>query len=261
MLTFSGSSNHNYANYLFRLWVMLKYEFSDDLRHLITQNMLVNPEGIPGHIFEGDKLREHHNLHTEELVQHKGLEYGDEFVRSAISPNIHDLKQLRDEMEKRLGLKLQSKAHTSAPRGDAIKTLLKIYAEKELHAHRAGRTYGRLTDDEERLGYDKLDSGRLKKYITAALNTTDGDFDDDESESDGSEVEPESEDELWRDDEGREDLNGVTADFTATRLGQSERAGEEDTWSEDSGDSDIDMIEADGRGEESEDEAFDLLSK
>lgn len=128
ILTFAGSTNHNYSYCLWRTWVTFKYEFSAPLRTLVMKNMLVNLSGLSGFVLEADLMQEHHNKFIEEFIQHKGADYGSTFVREVVSPNVHHFQQMRDEIETKVGLEPQSKTHGDRKLDKELKHLLNIYA-------------------------------------------------------------------------------------------------------------------------------------
>ena len=68
IFTFAGSSNQNYKDYMLKLYCLLRYEASKDLKNAILNNLLVNLMGELGKWIEGDLMQEHYNCWLEDIV-------------------------------------------------------------------------------------------------------------------------------------------------------------------------------------------------
>ncbi|KDQ59624.1 hypothetical protein JAAARDRAFT_192126, partial [Jaapia argillacea MUCL 33604] len=82
LVTFSGSGNPYYSQYLLELYCNFKWEFSPKLKEAILNNWLVNLHGLPGHFIPLDLMQEHANFWLEDMAQHKGKQFDDPFYRS-----------------------------------------------------------------------------------------------------------------------------------------------------------------------------------
>ena len=81
VFTFAGSSHSNYTHYLLEMITDLKLKSSSELRHVVLCLTLVNLTGREGHWSAGDFVQEYFNQLLEAIVQCKGIEYGDTFIR------------------------------------------------------------------------------------------------------------------------------------------------------------------------------------
>ncbi|KAF8147015.1 hypothetical protein K438DRAFT_1525181, partial [Mycena galopus ATCC 62051] len=72
IFNFSGSSNHNYANYLLETYCLHQYEASKEFSLAMLNNWLVNPTGYKWN--KCDYAQEGNNKWLEEMVNHKGDE-------------------------------------------------------------------------------------------------------------------------------------------------------------------------------------------
>ncbi|KIO32934.1 hypothetical protein M407DRAFT_65941 [Tulasnella calospora MUT 4182] len=247
IFTFASSTNHNYTQYLFRLWVMYKWEFTPALRHLIKQNMLVNLEGIPKRSHEGDLMQEHNNRDLEGFIQHKGAEYGAPFIREAVAPNIHRFRQIRSTRLNDVGLNPLSKLHGQLPHEQEIERLMQIYAEEELHRYRPGRRYGHLIPNSMEEGYKALETTKLNRMRMSVIGIEDDDTIDEEEEPSGENIN----DSHPQDFDAAVIAAALGSLEVAELVGQAEASEDEQTSSDDGGEEDA----SEGIGEESEAEA------
>lgn len=146
------------------------------------KNTLVNLSGLPDHGEGADMAQEHVNGFVEDFVQHKGANFATPFIREVVSPNLLEFQRLRDNRAAGSGLTSHNRAHGHRSQDSELKELLKVYAEAELHKHRPGRTFGRLTVDNAEEGYRKLDGGRFRKYADAVLGLTKDIVDEEEAD-------------------------------------------------------------------------------
>ena len=92
LFTFAGSSHSNYTGYLLEMIVKLELESSPKLKQAILRLSLINLTGKEGHFSAGDFIQEYFNRLLEAVVQKKGVEYGDHFVRNIWSRNLITLR-------------------------------------------------------------------------------------------------------------------------------------------------------------------------
>ena len=167
LFTFAGSSHSNYTGYLLEMIVKLELESSPQLKQAILRLSLVNLTGEEGHFSAGDFIQEYFNRLLEAVVQKKGVEYGDNFVRNIWSRNLHHIARLKSTWLEGVGLASRSNRHTNAKTTAEIKILMQVYQETELHSFRSGRTMDTvLFFDDFQTGARKLREGKLKRWIT-----------------------------------------------------------------------------------------------
>jgi hypothetical protein len=114
LFTFAGSSHSNYTGYLLEMITKLELESSPDLKQAILHLSLVNLRGDEGHFSAGDFIQEYFNRLLESIVQKKGVEYGDHFVRNIWSRNLHHVARLKSTWLDGIGLASRSNSHTKA---------------------------------------------------------------------------------------------------------------------------------------------------
>ncbi|KAF8958799.1 hypothetical protein BDZ97DRAFT_1940816 [Flammula alnicola] len=166
LFTFAGSSHSNYMKYLLEMITKIELETDKNLRKALLQLTLVNLSGREGHWSAGDFVQEYFNRLLEAIVQRKGVEYGDKFVRQTWSRNIHHVARLKLSWFNGVGLQSRSGMHTSAKQSAEIRILLEHYKNSGLHSFYAGRTFDAepFVDDFLK-GIRKLQRGKLQKWI------------------------------------------------------------------------------------------------
>lgn len=174
LFTFAGSSHSNYTGYLLEMIVKLELESSPELKQALLRLSLVNLTGKEGHFSAGDFIQEYFNRLLEAVVQKKGVEYGDNFVRNIWSRNLHHVARLKSTWLDGVGLASQSNRHTNAKTTAEIRILMQVYRESELHSFRSGRTMDTdLFFDDFQTGARKLREGKLEKWITKTTRSRD----------------------------------------------------------------------------------------
>jgi hypothetical protein len=172
VFTFAGSSHSNYTNYLLEMITKIELESDEDLRRALLQLTLVNLSGREGHWSAGDFIQEYFNRLLEAIVQHKGVEYGDTFIRETWSRNIHHVARLKLSWFDAVGLQPRSRRHTGAEQDAEVRILLEHYKVSELHSFHAGRTFDTepYVDDFQK-GIQKLQNGKLQKWVHKTTNS------------------------------------------------------------------------------------------
>ena len=166
LFTFAGSSHSKYTQYLLEMITDLELESTAELRAALLRTTLVNLRGIDGRWSAGDFIQEYFNRLLEAVVQRKGVEYGDRFIRDTWSRNIHHVGRLKLEWLEGVGLTARSATHTGARKSAEIKILLQVYKDTELHSFHQGRTM-----DSETFINDfqweilKLRGGKLQRWV------------------------------------------------------------------------------------------------
>ncbi len=166
LFTFAGSSHSKYTQYLLEMITDLEFECSPELRVALLRTTLVNLRGIEGRWSAGDFIQEYFNQMLEAVVQRKGVDYGDHFLRDTWSRNIHHIGRLKLEWLEGAGLKAKAATHTGAAKKAEIKILLQVYKNAELHNFRGGRMMDSepFVDDFQK-GVLKLRGGKLQQWV------------------------------------------------------------------------------------------------
>ncbi|KAF6745112.1 hypothetical protein DFP72DRAFT_824802 [Ephemerocybe angulata] len=165
IFTFAGGGNPLYSTFLLEVYCNFKWEFSAEMKHALMFYWLVNLSGIPGFYIELDLLQEHFNFWLEEIVQHKGKEFSDDFYRNVVAMNIHHFLRLKDEMEQAVLLKARSKRHSEPHLNNELNALLKDMRHEEINKYREGRTYGYAATNDFGAGLDILAGGKLDSFV------------------------------------------------------------------------------------------------
>ncbi|KAJ6617040.1 hypothetical protein B0H10DRAFT_1948722 [Mycena sp. CBHHK59/15] len=163
ILNFSGSSNHNYANYLLETYCLHRYEASKEFSDAMFNNSLVNPTGRQW--VECDFAQEGYNKWLEEMVEHKGGDFDDHFYRHTLAPNVTHFLRMKEQMQTAFELKPRGKTHTVPHLRNEFQQLLRMHKEDELHLFRPGRTNGHAAVNFLQQGYERLEESRMENFI------------------------------------------------------------------------------------------------
>ena len=136
----------------------------------------MNISGRPGAFTPADVMQEFFNRLLEAIIEKKGAEYGDTFIRDVISRNLHHFARIKTDLREGVELGKRSGRHSVPHVNPEIRTLLQVYKDCELHKRRPGRVYEDTDKDDFQKGFIKLGSGgKLKKWIfdtTTSRNLT-----------------------------------------------------------------------------------------
>ncbi|KAJ6628483.1 hypothetical protein B0H10DRAFT_2209395 [Mycena sp. CBHHK59/15] len=163
ILNFSGSSNHNYANYLLETYCLHRYEASKEFSDAMFNNSLVNPTGRQW--VECDFAQEGYNKWLEEMVEHKGGDFDDHFYRHTLAPNVTHFLRMKEQMQTAFELKPRGKTHTVPHLRNEFQQLLRMHKEDELHLFRPGHTNGHAAVNFLQQGYERLEESRMENFI------------------------------------------------------------------------------------------------
>lgn len=182
LFSFAGSTHNKYAQYVLEMMCNLLYESTPELRHALLASLIANPSGRPGKHHACDQLQEYLQRILEAIVQHKGAEFGQKFIRHAIAPNLALLQDLKNVMPMGVGLGERSKRRHKPGTDGEMGILLKLFAHEDVavHEYKEGRTYLGKTvyKTQFQKGREKLDGGLLKKWTTRAMLMRDEDPND-----------------------------------------------------------------------------------
>ncbi|KAJ7680071.1 hypothetical protein B0H17DRAFT_1232529 [Mycena rosella] len=163
IINFSGSSNHNYTNYLLEMYCLHRYEASKDFSDAMFNNSLVNPTGLQW--VECDFAQEGYNKWLEEMVEHKGGDFDDHFYRHTLAPNVMHFLRIKEKMQTAFELKPRGNTHTATHLRNEFQQLLRMHKEDELHLFRLGRTNGYAAVNFFHRGYERLEESRMANFI------------------------------------------------------------------------------------------------
>jgi len=149
----------------------LELEFSPELREAELRGLLVNLSGKAGAFTSGDTLQEYFNRLIEAIVDRKGVESGDKFIRNVISHNLHHFARIKLNLHAGIGLAERSGWHKDPHTKPEVNILLEIYCKAKLHRHQPGRAYNEIDTDNFTRGINKLCKGTLAKWIIETTNT------------------------------------------------------------------------------------------
>ncbi len=168
LFAFAGSSHQKYAQYLLETLFDLELESSPELRETLLDISHANLSGLGGKHKPCDLIQEYFNRIFEAIVQHKGREYGDRFIREAIARNLHHFQRLKANFLDGVGLAKHSSNHTKLHSTPEASIILREYHIQELGSIRVGR-FGRdeetITETQFAMGKLVMRAGRLKKWI------------------------------------------------------------------------------------------------
>lgn len=171
VFTFSGLSHTKYSSYLLETICRLELESSQALRETILRTTLVNLTGRAGSFSAADLMQEFFNRLLEAIVEKKGVEYGDTFIRQVISRNLHHFARIKLDLRVGVGLSQRSGRHSAPHLNPEVQILLETYRNSELHLRRPGRVYMDVDKDDFQAGIVKLTDSKLKKWISETTNT------------------------------------------------------------------------------------------
>ncbi|KAF9528832.1 hypothetical protein CPB83DRAFT_929056 [Crepidotus variabilis] len=165
IFTFAGSSNPLYTQFLLETYCNFKYEFSPALKDAVLKNWLVNLKGLPGHFLERDLMQEHHNFWLEDMAEHKGKEFDDDFYRNTLSMNVNHFLKLKDAMESTTLLQARTKRHGDVGHENELKAVMNKLQKDEVNYFRPGRNTGVEVTDAFRDGLHTLQNGKISDFL------------------------------------------------------------------------------------------------
>ena len=107
------------------MYCNITFEYPKATRVALFNNWLVNLKGQPGHFHELDLMQEHFNFWLEELAQHKGKEFGDEWYRNVLAMHVHRFLRLKEEIESSVLLARQKKTHTNVETSNEVSVVMR----------------------------------------------------------------------------------------------------------------------------------------
>jgi len=171
LFSFASSSHSKYTTYLLEFLTNFELESSQELCETTLNAMLVNLSGMDGAFAEGDIIQEFFNCLLEAILEWKGADFGDTFIRQVISRNLHHMGRVKTELRDGLGLAARTGQHSEPHTKPEVRMLLKEYACHELHSRRPGRTLDHGDIDNFQLGWEKLTKGKLRKWVAETVQS------------------------------------------------------------------------------------------
>ncbi|KAG6862847.1 hypothetical protein C0991_009921 [Blastosporella zonata] len=114
-------------------------------------------------------MQEHFNRWLEEMAQHKGKEFEDQFYRKVLSPHVHHFINLKDEIENMVSLQPRTKKHTLPNYDRELTSLMNTVRNEELNCQRDGRFEGHCTRDAAAEGLEVLQNGKVDSFIKKSI--------------------------------------------------------------------------------------------
>ncbi|GJF00409.1 hypothetical protein PsYK624_166970 [Phanerochaete sordida] len=184
-ITFAGSGNTNYTQYLLELYCNVTWEFPRKFLDGVMDNWLVNLHGEPGRFIEKDLMQEHFNFWLEELAAHKGKEFSDAFYRDVISMHVHNFLRIKEEMEDLVSLKARKKTHSEPHLHTELRAAMNVIRQGQVVRRRPGRHMGFEAEDHYGKGRAAL-KDTIPSFIerTKSYMNPQGNIDEDMSEPD-----------------------------------------------------------------------------
>ena len=172
LFTFTGSTHTKYATYLLEFITNFELESSKELHETVMNAMVVNLSGKEGGFAAGDIIQEFFNRLLKAIIERKGAQFGEPFVREVISRNLHHMGRVKTDLRSSIGLSAHAGRHSNPHTRPEVKTLLTLYAHHELHRQRPGRSIDddEVPDDFTR-GWEKLAKGKVRKWVLDMTRT------------------------------------------------------------------------------------------
>ncbi|KAJ7679242.1 hypothetical protein DFH06DRAFT_975213 [Mycena polygramma] len=144
VFSYRGSGRSKYAHEMLHLLHNLICVWTDELRHVILQNWLLNPTGRPNSFVEIDLVQEHLNFWIKKIYKADGDGHSWDWL-AMISPCVDVLRTLATRINTDLGARQGSK-HTIPDLEEDITALMDSLDEHDVYTVQPGRV---LDDDEQ----------------------------------------------------------------------------------------------------------------
>ncbi|KAK1218046.1 hypothetical protein PQX77_019275 [Marasmius sp. AFHP31] len=172
LFCFASSSHKKYAQYLLEVIIDLEYESSPELHQAVLSTAVATLSGMPGTHRCCDLLQEFFQRILEEIVQHKGAEFGQHFIRHIIARNLAHFQHLKEDFLGGVGLEKRSQRR-SKPRYEAeLRILQDLYRRSDVHRfikYRIKKAQPGFFKSAFRIGVNLLRAGLLKRWTTRQM--------------------------------------------------------------------------------------------
>lgn len=170
LFSFAGSTHSKYTNYLLEFITEFELESNQVIRDATLSGMLVNLSGRAGGWAAGDIIQEFFNRLLEVILERKGAEFGDDFIREVVSRNLHHLNRVKKDLREGLGLASKSGKHANPHERPEFKILMVDARAVELHSRRMGRSIDQDDTNDFEGGYECLGlKGKAKRYARETI--------------------------------------------------------------------------------------------
>lgn len=168
LFTFAGSSHSKYASYLLETITTLELESSQQLRKSLLRTMILNLSGEPGGFAPCDIVQEYFNRLLEMIVERKGKDFDDVFIREVIARNLHRMAKLKPDLREGVNLAKHSSTHSDPHNNPESRILLQQYFHHQLHSRRVTRYVEEKDADDFTHGWRKLGKpkGKVAKFAS-----------------------------------------------------------------------------------------------
>lgn len=95
LFTFAGSSHSKYVTYPLEFITTLEMESTPMLRDAIFRSLHVNISGQAGSFVAVDFLQDYLNRFLQAIVERKGMDYGERYMRTVIARNLHHFARVK----------------------------------------------------------------------------------------------------------------------------------------------------------------------
>ncbi|KAJ7813694.1 hypothetical protein B0H14DRAFT_2852382 [Mycena olivaceomarginata] len=161
---YRGNGRTKYAHEMLHLLHNLICVWTKELRYIVLQNWLANPQGKVKSFVEIDLVQEHLNFWIKKIYKADGAGHSWDWL-SLISPCVDILRQLATKINIDLGAHQGSK-HATPDLEEDIDALMDSLAEHEVYLEKEGR----VLDDDEKPAPDVLSVGMAT--LTHGSSTT-----------------------------------------------------------------------------------------
>ncbi|KAJ7901536.1 hypothetical protein B0H13DRAFT_2234103 [Mycena leptocephala] len=150
---YRANGRSKYAHEMLHLLHNLICVWTKELRYIVLQNWLANPQGKPNLFVEIDLVQEHLNFWIKKIYKADGAGHSWDWM-SLISPCVDILRQLATKINVDLGARQGSK-HATPDLEEDIDALMDSLTEHEVYVEKEGR----VLDDDEKPAPDVLSVG------------------------------------------------------------------------------------------------------
>ncbi|KAL0062957.1 hypothetical protein AAF712_010178 [Marasmius tenuissimus] len=132
----------------------------------------VSLPGLPGTRRPVDLQQEYLQRTLSAIVQHKGKDYGERFIREGITRNLGEFQRLKESYLCGVGLERHSQKRSHSSTLAERRTLSRVYTEMKLHVYHPDLDYGRpnITETQSSIGKKWLQDGNMKKMTVKQMN-------------------------------------------------------------------------------------------
>ncbi|KAF7373983.1 hypothetical protein MSAN_00611200 [Mycena sanguinolenta] len=161
---FRGNGRTKYAHEMLHVLHNLVNVWSDELRHVILHNWLLNPTGKLNAFVEVDLVQEHLNLWIKKIYKADGDAHSWDWL-ALVSPCVDVLRRLATQFNEDLGAR-QGNKHTIPDLSKDIESLMASLREHEVYVLKEGR----VLDNDEMPAPDVLSAGAAALTHGAVTN-------------------------------------------------------------------------------------------